>query len=177
MDEVSLTIPARVLDAPADIGTGVGEMGADPSSRLARMPAVSRTIDIAAPPERVWEVMRDVERWHEWTASITSITRLDGRPFGMGSRVLIRQPKLPPNYSTVTEFDPPRSFTWVSRSPGVRAAARHVIEPAAAGSRVTLSIEFGGAPGPLVAWMVRGLTERYIDMEAEGLQRRSEGNA
>lgn len=136
----------------------------------------STTIDIAAPPERVWAVMRNVERWHEWTPSISSITRLDGKPLGPGSRVLIRQPKLPPNYSTVTDFEPSRCFTWVSRSPGVRATARHVIEPAGAGSRVTLSVHFGGALGWFVAKMVRGLTERYIAMEAEGLKRRSEEN-
>lgn len=134
----------------------------------------STTIDIAAPPERVWEVMRDVERWHEWTPSISSIRRLDGKRFGLGSRVLIRQPKLPPNYSTVTEFEPSEGFTWVSRSPGVRATARHVIVPSGAGSRVTLSVHFGGLLGWFVARMVRGLTERYLAMEAEGLKNRSE---
>ena len=134
----------------------------------------SAAIDIAAPPERVWEVMRDVERWHEWTSSISSIRRLDGKPFGLGSRVLIRQPKLPPNYSSVTEFEPSKGFTWVSRSPGVRATARHVITPAVAGSRVTLSVHFGGLPGWFVGRMVRNLTEGYLSMEAEGLKRMSE---
>jgi hypothetical protein len=138
------------------------------------MRTFSTRIDIAASPERVWAVMSDVEHWHEWTASISSIRRLDGRPFGRGSRVLIRQPRLPPNYSTVTDFEPPRSFTWVSRSPGVVATARHVIEPIEDGSRVTLSIHFGGVLGWFVARLVAGLTERYIRMEAEGLKRRSE---
>lgn len=134
----------------------------------------STSVDITAPPERVWEVMREIERWHEWTPSISSIRRLDGKPFGLGSKVLIRQPKLPPNYSTVTEFDPPKGFTWVSRSPGVVATARHVIVPRASGSRVTLSVHFGGTLGWFVARMVRGLTERYSAMEAAGLKRRSE---
>lgn len=138
------------------------------------MRTFSTQIDINASPERVWAVMSDVERWHEWTASISSIRRLDGRPFGQGSRVLIRQPKLPPNYSTVTEFEPPRLFTWVSRSPGVVATARHVIEPIANGSRVTLSVHFGGTLGWFVARLVARLTDRYIRMEAEGLRERAE---
>ena len=139
------------------------------------MRTFTRSIDIAAAPEHVWAVMRDVERWHEWTPSITSITRLDAGPFGVGSRVLIRQPKLPPNYSKVTEFEPAKRFTWVSRSPGVVATARHLIAASGAGSRVTLSVHFGGTLGWFVAWMVSGLTERYIAMEAEGLKKRVEG--
>jgi carbon monoxide dehydrogenase subunit G len=138
------------------------------------MTEFSRTIEIAATPKRVWSVMSDVERWHEWTPSITSITRLDRVPLGVGSRVVIRQPKLPVNYSTVTELEADRGFTWVSRSRGVVATARHLIVPSGAGSRVTLSVHFGGMLGWFVAWMAGGLTERYIAMEAEGLKRRSE---
>jgi carbon monoxide dehydrogenase subunit G len=138
------------------------------------VPTFTRSIDINAPPERVWAVMREVERWHEWTPSITSIKRMDGGPLKVGSRVVIRQPKLPVNYSDVTELEPARGFTWVSRSPGVVATARHEIEPRASGSRVTLSVQFAGALGWFIARMVRGLTERYIALEAEGLKRRSE---
>jgi hypothetical protein len=111
------------------------------------------------------------------SSSITSITRLDNAPLGVGSRVVIRQPKLPVNHSTVTEFEPNRGFTWVSRSPGVVATARHAIVPSAAGSRVTLSVRFGGLLGWFVAHLVAGLTERYIAMEAEGLKRRSEAGS
>jgi uncharacterized membrane protein len=138
------------------------------------MPVFSTSIDIDAPPARVWDVMSDVERWHEWTASITSIQRLDREPFGLGSRALVRQPKLPANYFKVTEFDPGRVFTWVSKSPGVVAAGRHLIEPRNGGSRATLSVSFSGLFGWFVARIVGGLTERYIRMEAEGLKRWSE---
>ena len=54
------------------------------------------SIDIDAPPERVWQVMTDTDRWNEWTASVDSVKRLGDAPFAVGSKVLIRQPKLPP---------------------------------------------------------------------------------
>jgi len=50
----------------------------------------SISVDVDTAPARVWEVMSDVERWHEWTPSVRSI-RLDHGPFAIGSRVVIRQ--------------------------------------------------------------------------------------
>lgn len=53
-------------------------------------------VEIQKPADHVWAVMLDVERWPEWTPSVTSIQRLESSPFAVGSRALIRQPKLAP---------------------------------------------------------------------------------
>jgi len=132
------------------------------------------SIDISVPPRRVWAVMSDVERWHEWTPSVTSIRRIGGRPFGPGCRVVIRQPKFPPALWKMTEIDSGRSFSWVSPGPGFTAVARHVVEPAPAGSRATLSFELRGPLGGLFGRMTKGITERYLAFEAAGLKARSE---
>jgi hypothetical protein len=77
----------------------------------------------------------------------------------------------------ITELDEGRSFTWVTRSPGVRVTARHWIEALEGGSRATLSLQFAGILGPLVARLTRGLNERYLALEAKGLKTFSEGSA
>lgn len=138
------------------------------------MPSYRVTTEIAAPPARVWEVIRDVERWHEWTPSITSVQRLEEGPLKVGSRALVRQPKLLPARFEVTVLEENRGFTWVTRSGGVTAVGEHWIEPTPTGSRVTLGVDFGGALGWLLGRIYGGLTRRYIAMEAEGLKRRAE---
>lgn len=141
------------------------------------MSQFSISIDIAAPPERVWQVMSDVERWPEWTASVTSVRRLDRGPLAVGSRALIRQPKFPPALWKVTAIEPGRSFTWVSAAPGLRVEGHHAVELADGGSRATLSLDMGGPFGGLLARMTRRITVRYLAFEARGLKARSEDPA
>jgi uncharacterized protein YndB with AHSA1/START domain len=134
----------------------------------------SISVDIQAPPATVWTVMCDVEQWHEWTASITSVARLDEGPFGVGSRAHVRQPKLRPADFVVTELVPQREFTWVTRSPGIGATARHAVDAIPGGTRATLSVRFEGLLAGPVAWMFGSLTNEYLALEAAGLKKRSE---
>ena len=132
------------------------------------------SVDIDAPPERVWEVMSDVEKWPEWTESVQSVKRLDTGPFRLGSRARIKQPKFLPAVWEVTDIQPPRSFTWVMRSPGVVASGKHRVEATAKGSRATLSVAYGGLLGRVVAKLLAGVTDRFLMYEAAGLKQRSE---
>jgi uncharacterized membrane protein len=134
-------------------------------------------VDIAAPPEIVWGVMSDGERWPEWTASVTSVRRLDDGPLRVGSRALIRQPKFPPARWTVTELLPGRSFTWKSGAPGLWVYGHHSVEPSATGTSATLRLFYEGALARLMGRLTAGITKRYLGMEAAGLKQRSEEHA
>jgi uncharacterized membrane protein len=120
------------------------------------------TVEIHAPSDKVWAVMRDAERWPQWTPTVTSIRLLDTGPLAVGSRALIRQPKLPPAKWQVTEFDDAgRSFTWISRGPGVMVTARHWVEARGPESRATLSLQFSGLFASLVGRLTANLNQRY----------------
>ena len=106
----------------------------------------SVTVEIAAPADRVWEVLTDVEQWPEWTGTVTWVRRLDEGPLRSGSRAKIKQPKIPDTEYVVTELEPDRSFTWVATGPGVTTTARHTLEALpGGGSRVTLSSRAAGS--------------------------------
>jgi len=135
-------------------------------------------VEIAAHPDVVWGVMVDVEKWPEWTASMTRVELLEDRPFGKGSRARIKQPKLPAATWRVTDFEAGKSFTWESNSPGATMVAAHKVEPRdGGGSLVILAVEPRGLLGGIVGQVGRALIQRYVEMEAAGLKRRSESLA
>lgn len=134
------------------------------------------SIDITAPAEHVFAVYSDVERWPEWTRSVTSVERLDEGPLRVGSRARIRQPRLPVAVWEVTEVVPDRSFTWVARGPGVITTGSHVVTPLDGGDRVkaTALLEQAGLLGPLVGRLTKRLTNDYLNTEVRGLKARCE---
>ena len=136
---------------------------------------ISKTIAINAPASRIWPIMAGVEQWHTWTPSIRRVKRLGSKPFGVGARVMVFQPKLPPAVWKVSEFVPEHHFTWISSNPGLTVTAVHRIEPTASGCAVTLSVHYEGALAGLAVRLMGAITEKYVGWEAEGLKKASEG--
>ena len=133
-----------------------------------------KTVIIEAPPEKVFAVLCDVERWPEWTSTMISVRRLQSGPFAVGSTAQVRQPKLRPTVWQVTELDENRNFTWITRSPGLRMKAGHLVEPHGTGCRVALSFEMSGLMAPLVSRLYGSLIDEYVATESLGLKRRTE---
>src|SRR5215470_6436140 len=131
------------------------------------MLAYESTVTISAAPDRIWPVLADVERWHEWTPTITRVEPLDSTPFGVGARYKVSQPKLRPAVWVVTEARPSAGFTWVSTNPGLRVVAEHLIHSQTGNeSRVVLRVTFSGLLGAIVGRLSRRLTEDYLAKEA-----------
>lgn len=135
------------------------------------------SIRIEAPPQQVWEIYSDVERWPEWTASVTSVERLDSGPFGLGSRARVRQPKLPTTVWTVTELVDGSHFLWEAKGPGVTTVGGHLVEADGDGTRATARLDQHGPGGAVIGWLTAALTRRYLKMEVHGLKARAESAA
>ena len=107
-------------------------------------------IEIDAAPSLVWNVFSDVERWPEWTASVTSLTALDGPGLAVGKRFEIKQPRLPKLVWEVTALDEGTSWTWEQRSPGGRTIAVPRGHPDGDRTQVRQRLDQQGPIGALV---------------------------
>jgi uncharacterized membrane protein len=135
---------------------------------------ISKTVTIDAPPDKVFAVLKDVERWPAWTPTMTRVKRLESGPFAVGSTAQVQQPKLRPAVWQVTEIEEGRNFTWTTRTPGLRMKAGHRVEPQSTGSRASLTFEISGLVAPLM-WRLYGrLIDEYVTTEAQGLKKRCE---
>jgi uncharacterized membrane protein len=135
-------------------------------------------VEIDAPAAEVWDVFSDVERWPEWTTSVTRLVALDGPGLAVGKRFEIKQPWMPKLVWEVTDVTPGEAWTWVQRSPGGETVARHEVIPESDRcTRVRQEFDQRGPIGAMVGLVMRGMTKRYLELEAAGLKTRSEQRA
>jgi len=133
------------------------------------------SIDIDAQQERVWEVLSDLEAWPRRIETVDVVELLTPAPMSKGSRVRLKQPKLPEGTWDITVWDAPAYFEWRQKSGGITSVAGHRVEMLEEGrSRLTLSLDMRGPLILVVGLFYRGLTKRYMTMEAQGMKRASE---
>jgi uncharacterized protein YndB with AHSA1/START domain len=139
------------------------------------MKPVTDGIMIDAPTQHVWAVFTDVERWPEWTPSVSHAEIVAGRGVEVGTTVRMKQPRLPTMTWQVTDFVPGVSWRWAARAPGITTTAGHTLTATPDGSTlVEQSIEHRGPFAWLHGRATRRLTRRYLRLEAEGLKARCE---
>lgn len=127
----------------------------------------------AATPDRLWSLAGDVERWGERLPTVESVRPLGSGPTGVGSRFEVRQPGLPKAVWEVTDWQP-RSFTWVSASPGIRSTAVHTVHEDGDGSRLDLSLEWSGPLARPLELLIGRKARGMVETEAETFARLAE---
>jgi uncharacterized membrane protein len=133
-----------------------------------------KTVEIDAPQQRVWDVLSDLEAWPTRIETVDVVELLMPKPITRGSRVRLKQPKLPEGTWDITVWDAPSYFEWTQKAPGITSVAGHRVEAMGEGrARLTLTLDMRGFLIP-VALFYKGLTNRYMNLEAEGMKRAAE---
>lgn len=136
-----------------------------------------KSIDIDAPRQRVWDVLSAIEAWPQRIETVDSVELLTSAPITKGSRLRLRQPKLPAGTWEVTIWDAPSYFEWTQKSGGATIVGGHRVEALGEGrTRLTLTIDMRGLLIPIIGRFYKDLTNRYMDLEAEGMKRAAESD-
>lgn len=141
------------------------------------MTVVRTAIEIAAPQERVWDVLMDPRRLGDW---VTIHRKLGEAPARLvrGSTfeqtLNLRGAHLHVEWSVV-DLDPPRRAVWSGRGPvHSRASIVYELRPQGAGTCFEYTNEFKTPGGPLGAVagrvLVGGLSERETQRSLERLK-------
>ena len=111
-----------------------------PYSRYVRpmteIAVLHETVDIAAPPERVWSLVTDLPRMASWSPQ--GVRTFVRGPVGLGTRALnVNRTgwKVWPTRSKVVRFEPHRDFAFQILDNGVIWS--YALEATAGGTRVT----------------------------------------
>ena len=134
-----------------------------------------KSIEVDAPQQRVWDVLTAIEAWPQRIETVDNVELLTPAPIGKGSRVRLKQPKLPDGTWDITTWDAPSYFEWIQKSGGATIVAGHRVEPLGEGrARLTLTIDVRGLLVPIMGLFYKDLTNRYMNLEAEGMKRAAE---
>ena len=134
-----------------------------------------KTIEIDAPQQRVWDVLGDLEAWPRRIETVDVVEMLTSAPITKGSQVRLKQPKLPEGAWDITVWDAPSYFEWTQKTGGITSVAGHRVEALGEGrARLTLTLDMRGFLMPVIALFYKGLTNRYMNLEAEGMKRAAE---
>ena len=134
-----------------------------------------KSVEIDAPQQRVWDVLSDLEAWPQRIETVDVVEVLTPPPISKGSRVRLKQPKLPEGTWHVTAWDAPSYFEWTQKTGGTTSVAGHRVEALGEGrARLTLTLDMRGVLVSIIALFYKGLTNRYMNLEAEGMKRAAE---
>jgi hypothetical protein len=149
----------------------MAERGTDPPARTfptkvdERAPVVAASeIEIAAPPEAVWEVLTKFENWPTWNRDVKSMS-VEG-PVAEGT--IFRWRAGPGTItSTIGRVEPPRLIGWSGKTLGIRAIHYWWLEPRDGKTFVRTEESYEG----LVARLFRGRLQKVLDQAlSDGLR-------
>ena len=144
------------------------------------MPVVTASIDIAVPPEVVFDFVADAPRIPEYVRFVYDVFEVRGEPIGVGT--VIREHTKPGPIKTITEwtiaeFDRPHRQVWEGHQGDMVMTLTKTIEPRDVGSRYTQVMDYRYLPKlrPL-GWLLEKLVvtramEKEFALITQGIKR------
>jgi len=99
---------------------------------------ISASVELAAAPETVWEVVSDVSRMSDWSPECRKIVVLGSPKQGVGTKFIglnRRGWAVWPTTSKVVRFEPGKAVAWKTRESG--ATWSYEIAPTGSGTSLT----------------------------------------
>ncbi|RLB25457.1 MAG: hypothetical protein DRG66_08005 [Deltaproteobacteria bacterium] len=133
------------------------------------------TIDIDAPPEKVWTLIDKLEQWPQWMPSIKKIERVSKGPLTAGSQLSVTAKvsgftvKL---LMTIIKFVPERTVVMQGKALGTSLTRFYNLEPLNDKTRATI----GGEVSGVLAWLARRGGQAVSDEIAQAAKKRIEGS-
>lgn len=127
---------------------------------------------IAAPAQAVWDVLVDVDRWHEWDPNVE---RVDGQAI-LGGRIKVHTSLSSTTIPVdVAEFEPPHRMVWRGGMPLGLMTGTRTFSLSETGGVTSVDVHEVFS-GPLVGIMGRFMPDLQpsFDAHVEGLRARLE---
>ncbi len=133
----------------------------------------SSSVEIDAPPEKVWALVNDLEEWPQWIPSIKKIEKLSEGALGIGSqiRVTAKSAITVKLLMTITEFVPGQRAVMQGKVLGTELIRYYTFEPVDQGTRLTA----GGEVSGLLAFLVRRGGQALSEEIVQAAKRKIEG--
>jgi len=131
------------------------------------------SIDINAPPEKIWTLIDKLEQWPQWMPSIKKIERISKGPLTTGSQLSVTAKISGLTVTllmTITEFIPERNVVMKGRTLGTNLIRFYNLEPLDGKTKVTIGGEVSGA----LAWLALRGGQAVSDEIAQAAKKRIE---
>ncbi len=136
------------------------------------MTAVTASIDIAVPPQRVWDVIMDPDHFGDWVTIHRKLGHVDDGALRAGFRVeqtlCLHHANFKVKWS-LAEFDAPHHAVWEGKGPaGSHARIVDTLTPLDGGEQTRFDYvnEYSQPGGFLGRWASRGLVAHAAAREA-----------
>jgi uncharacterized protein YndB with AHSA1/START domain len=128
-------------------------------------PVLGRSeIEVAAPPELVWDVLTTIERWPDWNPAVKNVSMHGALTEGSTFRWKAGPGTIT---STLRRVEPPRLIAWTGRTFGIKANHIYNLEPRNDQTLVTTEESYDG----LVSRLFRRSLQKTLDKAlADGLR-------